>query len=164
MPPRLLIVADPKMLPALSGGLREGGRFDVQAVPLPDLAAAVTAAETVDAVAIFYGAPTSPLPASLQALAPKVRERGARLVAVLQREQAPHRDECFRAGASDVLFMPVPKEQFVARLAASVDLAFPPDPGASNLTVFVATRSLSSRFERATISAIGVEAASQARR
>ena len=26
-------------------------------------------------------------------------------------------DECFRAGASDVLFMPVPKEQFVARLA-----------------------------------------------
>jgi DNA-binding response OmpR family regulator len=161
VPPRLLIVADPKMLPALSGGLREGARFDVQAVALADAAAAQAAAETVDAVAIFYGAPTSPLPAALQALAPKVRERGARLLGVLQREQAAHRDECFRAGASDVLFMPAPKEQFVARLAASVELSFSSGGGGPPSTVFVATRSVSSRFERATISALGVEAPSQ---
>src|SRR5204862_6843760 len=32
--PRLLILADPKMLPALANGLREGGRFDVLPVPL----------------------------------------------------------------------------------------------------------------------------------
>ncbi len=161
MPPRLLIVADPKMLPALSGGLREGGKFDVQAVPLADRAAAEAAAGTVDAVVLFYGAPTAPLPASLQALAPKVRERGARLVAVLQREQARHRDDCFRAGASDVLFMPVPKEQFVARLVESVGLSFASEPGGPTSTVFVATRSVSSRFERATIFSIGVEAPTQ---
>jgi len=32
------------------------------------------------------------------------------VVAVLQREQAAQRDECFRAGASDLLFMPMPKD------------------------------------------------------
>jgi DNA-binding NarL/FixJ family response regulator len=160
VPPRLLIVADAKMLPALSTGLREGGRFDVQGVPLADPAAAQAAAATADAVVVFYGAPGAPLPLTLQALAPKVRERGARLVAVLQREQAAHRDECFRAGASDLLFMPMPKEQFVARLADSIGLSFVAEAGAG-AAVEVATRSSSSRLDRAAVSAHGVHAPSQ---
>ena len=60
--PRLLILADPKMLPALSNGLREGGRFDVLPVPLADGGAAAAAAPRADAVAVFYGAPGRPLP------------------------------------------------------------------------------------------------------
>src|SRR5207245_2661166 len=96
--PRLLVLGDSKMLPALAGGLRDGGRFDVTGVSLAEPAAAQAAAAGADAVALFYGAPGAPLAAALQALAPKVRERGGRLVAVLQREQAGQRDECFRAG------------------------------------------------------------------
>ena len=122
--PRLLILGDPKMLPALAGGLRDGGRFDVTGVSLAEPAAAQAAAAGADAVALFYGAPGAPLAAALQVLAPKVRERGGRLVAVLQREQAGQRDECFRAGASDLLYMPTPKDQFVDRLAGSVALVF----------------------------------------
>ena len=113
---RLLVVADSKMLAALAAGLRDGGKFDVLPVPLGDAASAQAAAGSADALALFYGAPDKPLPAALQALAPKVRERGGRVVAVLQREQTAQRDECFRAGASDLLFMPMPKDQFLARL------------------------------------------------
>ena len=158
MPARLLVVADPKMLPALAGGLREGGKFEVVAASLADAAAAQAAAANADAIAVFYGGPGAPLPAALQVLAPKLRDRAARVIAVLQREQAAQRDECFRAGASDLLFMPIPKDQFVARLAASVSLAFPAEPGAT-AAVAVATRSSSSRIDNAKVSPIGVEAA-----
>jgi len=160
VPARLLVVADPKMLPALAGGLREAGRFEVVPVSLADAAAAQAAAANADAVAVFYGGPGAPLPVALQALAPKVRDRGARVIAVLQREQAAQRDECFRAGASDLLFMPIPKDQFVARLAASVVLAFPAEPGAT-AAVTVATRNSSSRIDNAKVSPNGVEAAGQ---
>src|SRR6266404_770882 len=118
------------MIPALAGGLRDGGRFDVTAVSLAEPGVAQAAADRAEALAVFYGAPGAPLSATLQALAPKLRERGARVVAVLQREQAAQRDDCFRAGASDVLFMPLPKEQFVGRLAASIGLTFAQDGGA----------------------------------
>src|SRR3989442_11457489 len=74
--PRLLILADPKMIPALAGGLREGGRFDVTALSLADVVAAQAAAERADALAVFYGAPGAPLSRALQALAPQVRQRG----------------------------------------------------------------------------------------
>ena len=148
------------MLPALAGGLRDGGRFDVTGVSLAEPAAAQAAAAGADAVALFYGAPGAPLAAALQALAPKVRERGGRLVAVLQREQAGQRDECFRAGASDLLFMPTPKDQFVDRLVASVALAFRAGDGAP-APVAVATRSASLCLDRATVSPAGVESSSQ---
>jgi len=126
---RLLVVADSKMLAALAAGLRDGGKFDVLPVPLGDAASAQAAAASADALALFYGAPDKPLPAALQALAPKVRERGGRVVAVLQREQTAQRDECFRAGASDLLFMPMPKDQFLARLVAAVGLSWSPEAG-----------------------------------
>jgi DNA-binding NarL/FixJ family response regulator len=157
---RLLILADPKMIPALAGGLRDGGTFDVTAVSLAEPGLAQAAADRAEALAVFYGAPGAPLSAALQALAPKLRERGGRVVAVLQREQAAQRDECFRAGASDLLFMPMPKDQFVARLAGSVGLAFAREGGAP-AAVAVAARGSSSRLDRATISPAGVEAPSQ---
>ena len=158
--PRLLVIADSKMLPALANGLREGARFDVQTVPLSDAAGALAAAEKADAVALFYGAPGSPLPSALQSLSPKVRERGKRIIAVLQREQAAQRDDCFRAGASDLLFMPMPKDQFVARLQGSVELAWQGD-GGSQAPVSVATRSASSKVEKAKVSITGVESPSE---
>jgi hypothetical protein len=148
------------MIPALAGGLRDGGRFDVTAVSLAEPGVAQAAAERAEALAVFYGAPGAPLSAALQALAPKLRGRGGRVVAVLQREQAAQRDECFRAGASDLLFMPMPKDQFVARLAASVGLAFAQEGGAL-AAVAVAARGSSSRLDRATVSPAGVEAPSQ---
>jgi len=156
-PSRLLILADPKMIPALAAGLREGGRFEVTALSLADVAAAQSATERVDAVSVFYGAPGASIAATLQAVAPKLRERGARVVAVLQRDQLAQRDECFRAGASDVLYMPLPKEQFVSRLAASVSLSFAAEGGAP-AAVAVAARAGASRLDRATVCAIGVEA------
>src|SRR3989440_7591110 len=145
--PRLLVLGDPKMLPALAGGLRDGGRFDVTGVPLAEPAAAQAAAAGADAVALFYGAPGAPLAAALQALAPKVRERGGRLVAVLQREQAAQRDDCFRAGASDLLFMPMPKDQFVARLQGSLGLSWAAENG-TTAAVAIATRAAASRLEQ----------------
>jgi len=148
------------MIPALAGGLRDGGRFDVTAVSLAEPGVAQAAAERAEALAVFYGAPGAPLSAALQALAPKFRERGGRVVAVLQREQAAQRDECFRAGASDLLFMPMPKDQFVARLASSVGLAFAQEGGAP-AAVAVAARGSSSRLDQATVSPAGVEAPSQ---
>jgi len=148
------------MIPALAGGLRDGGRFDVTAVSLAEPGVAQAAAERAEALAVFYGAPGAPLSAALQALAPKFRERGGRVVAVLQREQAAQRDECFRAGASDLLFMPMPKDQFVARLAASVGLMFAQEGGAP-AAVAVAARGSSSRLDRATVSPAGVESPSQ---
>ena len=154
---RLLVVADQKMLPALANGLRDGGKFDVLTVPLSDSASAQAAAERADALALFYGAPDKPLPAALQALSPKVRERGGRVVAVLQREQASLRDECFRAGASDLLFMPMPKDQFVARLVASVGLTWP-TAGGSPAAVSVATRTATTRVDGALVTPLGVEA------
>src|SRR5207248_11665746 len=148
---RLLVVADSKMLPALANGLREGGTFEVVAVPLGDSAGAQAAASSADALALFYGAPGAPLPAALQSLAPRVRERGGRVVAVLQREQAAQRDDCFRAGCSEVLFMPMPKDQFVARLQGSVDLSWAAESGAQ-APVAVATRTVASKVDRATVS------------
>src|SRR5260370_24222102 len=104
------------MLPALASGLRDGGKFEVLTAALSDRAAAQAAVEQADAAALFYGAPGAPLTAALQALAPKLRERGGRVAAELPRDQAAQRDDCFRARASDLLCMPRPKEQFVAPL------------------------------------------------
>jgi len=154
---RLLVVADSKMLAALAAGLRDGGKFDVLPVPLGDAASAQAAAASADALALFYGAPDKPLPAALQALAPKVRERGGRVVAVLQREQTAQRDECFRAGASDLLFMPMPKDQFLARLVAAVGLSWSPEAG-TPAPVSISTRTSTARMEYAAISAAGIEA------
>jgi DNA-binding NarL/FixJ family response regulator len=154
---RLLVIADSKMLLALANGLRDGLRFDVLTVPLTDPAGAQAAAGKADAIALFYGAPGSPLPAALQALSPKVRERGGRVIAVLQREQAAQRDECFRAGASDLLYMPMPKDQFVARLQGSVELSWAGESGAP-VPVSVATRTATSKVENASISPAGIEA------
>lgn len=157
---RLLIVAEPKVLPVLASGLRDGGKFEVLTAALSDRAAAQAALENADAVALFYGAPGAPLQAALQALAPKLRARGGRVVAVLQREQMAQRDDCFRAGASDLLFMPMPKEQFVARLQASVALSWPAESGAP-APISVATRSAASKVPQATVSPAGVEAAAE---
>jgi CheY-like chemotaxis protein len=153
---RLLVVADAKMLPALANGLRDGGKFDVLTIPLADAANAQAAAERADALALFYGAPDKSLPTALQALAPKVRERGGRVVAVLQRDQAAQRDECFRAGASDLLFMPMPKDQFLARLVASVGLSWAPEAGSPS-PVSIATRTVTTKIEYAAVSPAGVE-------
>jgi DNA-binding NarL/FixJ family response regulator len=155
---RLLVLADPKMLPALANGLREGGRFDVLTLPIGDSAAAGAAAQRADAMAVFYGTPDRPLPAALQALAPAVRARGGRVVGVLQREHAAQRDDCFKAGASDLLFMPMPKDQFVTRLADSVGLAYRAEPGAA-AAVQVAARGSSAQLAQATVTAAGVHAA-----
>src|SRR6266850_5013114 len=144
------------MIPALASGLRDGGRFDVTAVSLAEPGVAQAAADRAEALAVFYGAPGAPLPAALQTLSPKLRERGARVIAVLQREQAAQRDECFRAGASDLLFMPMPKDQFVARLQGSVELSWPGD-GGSTSPVSVATRTSASKVDQAKVSPSGVE-------
>src|SRR2546421_6071740 len=104
------------MLPALASGLREGGRFDVLTLPFGD-AGASAAAQRADALAVFYGTPDRPLQTALQALAPAVRGRGGRGVAVLQREQAAQRDDCFKARASDLPFLSIPKEPVVGPAA-----------------------------------------------
>src|SRR5438445_13146878 len=145
------------MLPALASGLREGGRFDVLTLPFGD-AGASAAAQRADAMAVFYGAPDRPLPAALQALAPAVRGRGGRVVAVLQREQAAQRDDCFRAGASDLLFMPMPKEQFLAGLVDAVALAYPGEPGAQT-SVQIAARGPAQQLAQATVTPSGIHAA-----
>jgi hypothetical protein len=154
---RLLVVADPKMLPALASGLRGGGAFEVLTVPLSDAAGALAASQGADAVAVFHGTAERPLAAALQALAPPLRDRGGRAIAVLQREQAGQRDECFRAGASDVLFMPMPKDQFVIRLTSAVRLQYPGGAGIP-AAVSVATRSTVSTLDAATVTASGVHA------
>src|SRR5438270_7581094 len=145
------------MLPALANGLREGGRFDVLPVPLSDGGAAVAAAPKADAVAVFYGAPGRPLAAAVQMLAAAVRAKGGRIVAVLQREHAAQRDECFRAGASDLLFMPMSKDQFVNRLEAAVALSYAPAPGPSS-DVQVSSRTAQVKLPNAVVTAAGVHA------
>ncbi|MGE5048967.1 MAG: hypothetical protein ACM3PC_10385, partial [Deltaproteobacteria bacterium] len=129
------------------------------AMPLSD-AGVQAAADGADAVALFYGGPGAPLPAALQALAPRVRQRGGRLVAVLQREQAAQRDDCFRAGASDLLFMPMPKDQFVRRLEGSLGLSWNCQEGSPS-PVAVATRNAASRVDEAKVCPDGIEAASE---
>ena len=151
---RLLVLADPKMLQALASGLREGGRFDVLTLPFGDPGAAA-AAQRADALALFYGTLDRPLQAALQALAPAVRGRGGRVIAVLQREQAAQRDDCFKAGASDLLFMPMPKEQFVARLAEAVGLSYAAERGAP-AAVQVGARGNLVPLAQATVTASGV--------
>src|SRR5436190_1925319 len=146
------------MIPALAGGLRDGGRFDVTAVSLAEQGAAQAAIDRAEALAVFYGAPGAPLSIALQALAPAVRGRGGRVVAVLQREQAAQRDDCFKAGASDLLFMPMPKEQFVARLADAVVLTYAPERGAPS-AVQVGARGNLVQLAQATVTAAGVHAA-----
>ena len=155
--PRLLILADPKMLPALSNGLREGGRFDVLPVPLADGGAAAAAAPRADAVAVFYGAPGRPLAATVQMLAPAVRGKGGRIIAVLQKEAVAQRDECFRAGASDLLFMPMPKDKFVGRLEGAVALAYSPENGPA-ADVQVSSRTAQVTLSRAVVTAAGLHA------
>lgn len=154
---RLLVVADPKMLPALANGLRDGGKFDVLTVPLADQHAALAAVARADALAIFYGSADRPLPSTLQALAPALRERGGRVVAVLQREQVALRDECFRAGASELLFMPMPREQFVARLSGAVGLSYAPAEPSAPAAVAISTRTASARLDAA-VTAAGLHA------
>src|SRR6266851_5049151 len=144
------------MLPALASGLREGSRFDVLTLPFGD-AGAGAAAQRADALAVFYGTPDRPLQAALQALAPAVRGRGGRVIAVLQREQAAQRDDCFKAGASDLLFMPMPKEQFVARLAEAVGLSYAAERGAT-AAVQVGARGNLVPLAQATVTASGVHA------
>lgn len=136
---RLLVIADPKLLPTLAAGLREAGRFDVVALPLADLANAAAAIAGAEALALFYGTPERPLAAALQGLAAPLRERGGRVIGVLQRDQIAQRDDCFRAGASELLYMPMPKDQFVARLQGAVQLSYPDEQGPS-AAVSVATR------------------------
>jgi hypothetical protein len=150
---RLLVVADSKMLPALADGLREGARFDVATASLTDPVAAQTAAAEAEAVALFYGGPVA-----VQALAARLRERGGRVVAVLQREQLAQRDDCFRAGASELLFMPMPKDQFVSRLAQACELSFETASGAA-ADVSVATRSTTLQLAGAQVTGAGIEAA-----
>lgn len=153
---RLLVIADAKALPALANGLREGARFEVTTAALGDGAAAQAAIGSADALIVFYGVPGAPLPAALQTLSPKVRERGGRVVAVLQRGQAALRDDCFRAGASDLLFMPMARDQFVARLQASLELTFAAGKG-HPAPVSVATRSWTKKVDQARVSAEGME-------
>jgi hypothetical protein len=155
--PRLLILADPKMLPALANGLREGGRFDVLPVPLSDGGAAAAAAPRADAVVVFYGAPGRPLASTVQMLGAAVRGKGGRIVAVLQREAVAQRDECFRAGASDLLFMPMSKDQFVNRLEGAVALAYSPGPGPL-ADVQVSSRTAQVKLSRAVVTPAGVHA------
>jgi len=112
------------MLTALANAMRAGARFEVTTAALAEPAALAPLAANADVVALFYGSKQSPLPEAVRALAPELRARGGRLIAVLQKEQAGVRDDCFRAGASDALFMPMPKEAFVARLFEAASLAF----------------------------------------
>jgi len=149
---RLLVVAAPKMLASLATGLREGARFDVATAPLSDPNAAQAAANDAEAVALFYAGP-----AAVQALSARLRDRGGRVVAVLQRDQLPQRDDCFRAGASDLLFMPMPKEQFVNRLLQAVSLSFD-GAGGATAEVTVATRTASLQLASARVTASGIEA------
>jgi hypothetical protein len=152
---RLLVVANSKMLPALASGLREGARFDVVTASLEEPSAIQAAATDAEAVALFYGGP-----AIVQTLA-SLRERGGRVVAVLQLEQLPQRNDCFRAGASDLLFMPMPKDQFVSRLVQACELSFTAADG-SPAEVAVATRSTALKLSAAGITAAGIEAATEA--
>ena len=90
-------------------------------------------------------------------LAAAVRGKGGRIIAVLQREAVAQRDECFRAGASDLLFMPMSKEQFVSRLEAAVALAYTPDKGPA-ADVQVNSRAAQVKLPHAVVTAAGVHA------
>jgi hypothetical protein len=144
------------MLPALANGLREGAKFDVLTLPFGDPSAAA-AAQRADALVVFYGSAAQSLQSVVQDFAPTVRSRGGRVVAVLQRDQAAQRDDCFRAGASDLLFMPLPKEQFVSRLAASVALSYLVEAGVS-ATVQVGARGTLVPLAQATVTHGGIHA------
>jgi hypothetical protein len=140
------------MLSSLAAGLREGARFEVATAPLSDPNAAQAAAAEAEAVALFYGGPSI-----VQALSSRVRDRGGRMVAVLQRDQLPQRDDCFRAGASDLLFMPMPKDQFVNRLAQTVALSFETAEGTA-ADVAVVSRTATHNLPGARVVANGIEA------
>ncbi|MBS2020933.1 MAG: hypothetical protein JST92_00870, partial [Deltaproteobacteria bacterium] len=118
------------MLPALSAGLREGGKFEVTGLPYADLGPVAQASESTDVLVLFYGSPARTLPQALEQLAAPLRARGARVIAVLQKDTAGQRDDCFRHGASDVLFMPLPKEAFVQKVIDAALLALPGEEGA----------------------------------
>jgi DNA-binding NarL/FixJ family response regulator len=154
---RLLVVADPKMLSALASGLRESTAFEVAVHSFADAGALASAASQAEALALFYGTAERPLPSWLQDLAPAARERGVRVVAVLQKDQAALRDSCFRAGASEVLFMPAPKEQFRAQLAEALALAYPGGPG-KQAKVSLSTRTASAKLEAAVVTSAGIHA------
>jgi hypothetical protein len=108
-------------------------------------------------VAVFYGAPGRPLASTVQMLAAAVRGKGGRIVAVLQRDAVAQRDECFRAGASDLLFMPMSKEQFVGRLEGAVALAYSPDEGPA-ADVQVSSRTAQVKLQGAVVTPAGVHA------
>ncbi len=154
---RLLVIADQKMLPALATGLREGGRFEVATAASLDSAREAMEAG-IQAAVIFYGTPEWSLPAALQALLP-ARDKGVPLVVVLQRQQAGQRDDCFRGGASDAFFMPIPKDQFVGRLQDTLGLAYREDLG-PKVSVQVASRTTAAELSEAVMTAIGVHASS----
>jgi DNA-binding NarL/FixJ family response regulator len=154
---RLLVVADPKVLPALASGLRESTAFEVAVHSFADPGALASAASQSEALALFYGTAERPLPSWLQDLAPAARARGAQVVAVLQKDQAALRDACFRAGASEVLFMPAPKEQFRAQLAEALALAYPGGPG-KQAKVSLSTRTASANLEGAVVTSAGIHA------
>ena len=122
-------------------------------MPLSDAAAVQAAADGADVVALFYGGPGAPLPSALQALAPRVRQRGARLVAVLQRDQAGQRTNASAPAPAISLFTPMPKDQFVSRLEGSVGMLELPEGSPS--PVAVATRNAASRVDEAKICAGG---------
>src|SRR5205085_7318516 len=122
-------------------------------------AGAAAAAQRADALVVFYGSAAQSLQSLVQDLAPAVRSRGGRVVAVLQRDQVAQRDDCFRAGASDLLFMPLPKEQFVSRLAASVALSYSAEAGVSAL-VQIGARGNLVPLAQGTVTANGIHASS----
>ncbi len=154
---RILAIADAKMLPALASGLRVGGRFEVTTAAFADVAELASVAAGVDVVAFFYGSRQWPLVAGLRTLAPAVLKRGGRVVAVLQKEQALLRDDCFAAGACDAIFMPLPKEAFVARLFDAATSAFA--PGVSRAAaVIVVGSSPALELGDAKVSIQGIEA------
>jgi hypothetical protein len=156
VPGRVLLVADAKMLPALAAGLRELGRFDVATASSLDEAKAQLGGDALQAAIVFYGSSQWTLPAVLQALQP-VRDKGGKLVAVLQKAQATQRDECFRSGASDAFFMPIPKEQFVGRLSDTLALSYQEGTG-PGAAVQVASRTTPVTLD-ATVTAAGVHGA-----
>ncbi len=146
------------MLGALANGLRVGGRFEIATAAFAEPSALLPLSEQADVVALFYGTRQFPLAQLVQSLAEPVRKRGARLVAVLQRDQASLRDGCFHAGASDLLFMPMPKDQFVSRLFETATLAFGDEAG-QGAKVSVTRRGQPAETLEAQVNLVGVRAA-----
>ncbi len=124
-----------------------GGASEITTAALAEASALAPLAEVAEVVAVFYGTKQFPIAPLLAQLAPGVRARGAHFIAVLQRDQFALRDACFQAGASDLLFMPMPKEQFVARLHEAGSLACAEESGLGAQVTLV-TRERGNRCSR----------------